>query len=419
MEEKGIEGKFIETESSFLGNMKSYHKIVRLGVFVLLSIILDVASAQDPRADVQAIVEMRHFVSERGILTLLDECEKRPWRVPSIYSRWHVENVSPEMQRVLDNAAREFGKSVVVQLDTVSTEMQNLPANGELQRKTALLLDLSAWFSSVESYGNMLISQRCLDLAAVGVARLAANIEFPIDKVEALSAKLKPAWLDAEVRRRILNLDAGASIFNSAELEQMELVFASGKYLLEEKRNPDLLSMRQAGRFAGFIFIETNEIKGALSFFEQVDLSSVDEPVLVNLWDESWHVGFIVGLELQSVDKALALVEFRRKIGSFPEEFKPSEAQMKDRERSRKESERAGVEIVGVEDVFESSRAAAFSVSWKNYLDNQHQGAKRADLRYYNLDVIAYRAIKEVEKKEFLDRDASVRRERTAKSRTQ
>lgn len=383
-------------------------------IFQILLIVLGVGivNAQSNTNDeLKRIAAMNAALDGGGITGLLERAKEQSWRVPQIPSRWHVENVSKAEQKPVDVAAREFGKRLAQSLDQAAPSMQQLPAGEPLYKETDRLLALSEWCAATDGYGNLFLAQRSLDLAAVGVARLAANLNFPIEKIDGLLARMNPAWMSIEANQRVLNQDAGAVIFTVLNRDEMERTYGSGHRLLQEQRDPSLFARRQKNP-QQWRLVETPAVKANLSFFDPAESGQVKPTVtLLTTWDLNWHGALVVGLELQSIQKAKALAEFRKAIGAFPEKPVFTAQQLRDRERGAAEAAKAGLKVSNMEDSYSSPRAAAFALAWKSYLEKQGEDLGKLPPSRYNLDSSAFQAYDEVQRGAFFDRDTANMRE--------
>lgn len=337
-------------------------------IIQILIVVLGVSivnAQSNTKDELKRIAAMSTALDGGGITGLLEKANEQSWRVPQIPSQWHVENVSKAEQKAVDVAAREFGKRLAQSLDQAAPSMQRLPVGEPLYNETSRLLGFSEWCAATDGYGNVFLAQRSLDLAAVGVARLAANLDYPIEKIDGLLARMNPAWMSIEANQRVLNQDAAAAIFTALDRDEMERTYGSGQRLLAERSNPQLLVERKKNPQSWNRLIETPQIKANLSFFDGVEVGQVKPPTLVNLWDRNWHLRIINGLELQSVRKAKALAEFRRNVGTFPEKpiFTPEEIATRDQEIA--DAAKRGMRIVPFEDAYSSPMAAAFAQAWK------------------------------------------------------
>jgi hypothetical protein len=212
------------------------------------------------------------------------------WRTPVMPSAWHVEQVAAPESRPALRAARGVGAALARGLSAAAPQGQALPANDALLRHTAALCDVAEWCAAAEGYGNALLAQRALDLAAVGVARLAAEETFSLDKILPLAARLRRPGADVATRQRILNAEAGAVFFTVADQADLERTWAAGA--------------RGGGAHADF-FRDERPGRG-------------EPATLAATWERKWHQRLVDGLEPRSAALALALVEFRQVTGGFP-----------------------------------------------------------------------------------------------------
>lgn len=364
------------------------------------------ALAQDSMTvELNRIAAMSIALSGGGIDGFLDQSRREAWRVPSIPSQWHVENVSKPEEKPVDVAARAFGKALALRLAEEAVTMQQLPADEPLFAATVRVLDLSEWCGSLEGYGNAFLARRCLDLAAVGVARLSADLDFPIEQIDRLLGRMEPAWMSPEANLRILNKDAGAVIFTTPDREEMERIYGSGYRLLAEQRNPALVQNRKTSPYR-WQLVESPAISENLSFFDRPEAGQLGLTTLVNTWDKNWHSAFIVGLGLQSIGKARALVEFRKRIGAFPEKVIFTAEELRDRERGRAEAAKAGLKVTNMEDAYSSRMAAAFAQAWRRYLESETKNIGNLSPQRQTLHAAAFQAYSEVLQGKFLDQDS-------------
>jgi hypothetical protein len=381
--------------------MKSMLSLLML--FQLLPLVQ--AQGQD---EMSRITAMRSIVESGDLRSFVDQAKRNGWTAPHIPSQWHVENASSPNRKSIELAARGLGKAFAKQFADIAPSMQTMVADERLSAVTLMLLDLSDWCATTEGYGNVLLAQRCLDLAAVGVARLTANLDFPVERCQALLVRTNPSWMSATMAVRVLNKDAGAEVFTTTDRAEMERIYASGQRLLAEQRNPQLLAERQRNP-RGLRLIETPAIKANLSFFDGVEIGQVKPLTLINLWDKSWHLRIINGLELQSIQKAKGLAEFRRLIGKFPDKsFFSSEQLQKIEQWSREFSEKNKItRVVTSVGVFDSLEKAAFAHAWSTYLEKTYGYQAKAPSELHNLDARAFQAYDEVQRGVFFDQDTA------------
>jgi hypothetical protein len=245
------------------------------------------AETADPLAAMRA-------AAEQGVEPFAEAARARAWRTPVIPSRWHTEQVAAPAVRATQRAARGLGAALTRELAVTAPKTRALPAGDALLRQTGALCDVAEWCAKAEGYGNALLAQRALDLAAVGVARLAADEAFPLERVLPVAARLRMPLASAAARQRILNAEAGAELFARAEQADIERVWRAGA---------------RGGAAAA-----------RADFFRDERPGAGEPVVLAATWERKWHERLVDGLELRSVTLALALVEFRRATGGFPPE---------------------------------------------------------------------------------------------------
>ena len=351
-------------------------------------------------AEMDRIHSLEAALRQGGFSGLLSVARQHQWQAPRMPSKWSVEHrPGSDEQAKVAPAAREFGRRLAIQLDAAAPVVQELAPGEELNRQANLLCDLSDWCATTPGYGNLFLAQRCLDLAAVGLARLTASLDFPLAGCEKLAARMTPAWMGVEARALTLNDEAGTNLFAVGGTQaEMEKTWGSGGFLTREKQSG---RTRPEGQAPGRGFIETPALKANLDFFER------DEPgegplTLVHSWDARRYERIVNGLELQNVSKALALLKFRSVVGHFPEKPELTEAQLQQREKDIAEYAKKGIKIVKFEDAYSSPSEAAFAQAWDQRPDKNPQN--------HTLYASAWQAYNEVKSGQFLDEDTRAER---------
>jgi hypothetical protein len=370
-----------------------------IGHFIIVC-ICSFVYAEEP-AKLQQIHDLTVALQKGRISEVMAIVQEHRWQAPRIPSKWSVEHrPGSEDQRKIDLAGREFGRKLAVQLDAVAPSLQDLPPGADLNRQAHLLCDLSDWCVSTDGYGNLFLAQRCLDLAAVGLARLTASLDFPLAECEKLAARMTPEWLDVAARARTLNYEAGTNLFAVGGTQtEMEKTWGSGGFLMREKRAG---ISRPQGQEPGRGFIETPALKANTDFFED-DESRPDALTLVRSWNSKRYARIVNGLELQNVNKALALLKFRSVVGRFPEKLELTAEQLRQRDKEIATYAKMGIRVSKVEEGMDPGEAA-FGLAWEH--------RKTPNPQENNLDASAWQAYSEVKNGQFLDQDT--REERAA-----
>ena len=366
---------------------------------ILLACFCSFAHAKEP-PEMDRIHGLDAALQKGGLSELLNVARQHQWQAPRMPSKWSVEHrpLSDE-QRKADLAGREFGRNLAVQLDAVAPVLQDLAPGDELNRQAHLLCDLSDWCASTPGYGNLFLAQRSLDLATVGLARLTASLDFPLAECEKLAARMSPAWMNVEARARTLNSEAGTNLFAVGGTQaEMNNTWSSGGFLMRQNKSG---GSRLSDQKPGPGFVESPSIMANLDIFEDYNEPNADPLTLVRAWDAKRYDRIVNGLELQNVDKALALLKFRMVIGSFPEKIEFSHEQIQARDAERAAYAEMGIKVGSMYDNM-APGAAAFLYSWDQRKDKAPED--------YNLDARAWQAYSEVKSGQFLDQDTRAER---------
>ena len=255
------------------------------------------------------VEEMSASLKRGGVERLMVTVREERWTAPCIPSKWFVDNrIGDTEKKRMVQAAREFGRQIAVELEKLAQEQQTLPVGETLYKRTCLLCDTGEWCAETVGYGNIFLARRFLDLAAVGLARLTASTNVPLADCEILAARMTPPWLGMAYRQQILNGEAGTNLFINVEMtnEELDWQWAIGWTMqaMKEKRtqikkvdppNPD--------------FVDVNAFTNNLGFFTAYELPEAPATHLRS-WDFRQHRLIAMGLELQSVKKALGQNRF-------------------------------------------------------------------------------------------------------------
>ena len=365
---------------------------------VLIVCICPLVRAEDP-IEIQRVRSLSKTLESGGVYGLCSYIQEHQAPAPYMPSQWRVEHRPGSVeQQMIDLASREFGQQLAVQLATIAPEVQCLPPGDELCRRANMLCDLSDWCASTPGYGNLFLAQRCLDLAAVGMARLTASLDFPLAECAGLAARMSPAWMSAEARARTLNAEAGTNIFAVAGSQaELEKTWGAGKFLMRESRSG--ASRPQAQELVGGL-TEIPTLMANLDFFER-DEPCAEPITIVRSWDSKWYERIVNGLELQNVNKALALLAFRSAVGRYPEKPEFTKEQLRQHEQAATDAAKYGINVSRM-DEGQPLGKAAFEQAW-----DQRPGETSDN---HTLYATAWQAYSEIKAGHFLDQDARAAR---------
>ncbi len=348
-----------------------------------------------------AVVAALQTAADQGWDKLLSLAASHP--APLMPSSWHVANVTADARRPDEAAAAALGRTLAQQLATLAPSFQTLPAGDELRRQTAGLCDVADWCEKAPGYGNVLLAQRARDLAAVGVARLAANLDYPLEKISPLAARLHPTGPGVAERQRLLNAEAGAEVFRAADQGDLEATWAAGARLVAQSRQP------APPRGGGARGAQLALLKAHLTFFQDDPPAMGVPATLAATWDCKWHKQVVDGLESRAAALAVALVEFRRVTGRFP--VQP----MLDSAEATAAVGRSTAATMAVPSGFQLVLPArtsplgqrAFVQAWQESPGSVPIAHPTQDPRRSHVPILAWTAFEAVRQGEFLDHDTA------------
>lgn len=265
------------------------------------------------------------LLSRADLTGFLAEAKARTWKAPRIYSRWHVENVAKPDAHAEMMQARAIGRQFVDLLDGWA-ERVHLPADPKKDFDHAkVLLDFADWIGEPNGYGNVALAGRSRDIATVPLGRLTVNLEYPIEKVKELAARLQADEYDPSRRMEMLNGEIGMTVFvpdlraRKAGFSEIERTFAMGSILKRHRSNPDRNSPDPfvAAAMQAALASPMAQLSD-LSFFDDDNIGTVGGIfTLSRMWEGKWHR--YVGNESLNARALRKLVEWRSMVGYFPD----------------------------------------------------------------------------------------------------
>ena len=168
-------------------------------------VALTLCAVADEPAYADRIAVLNRALQDGGVTGLLAVVSDHRWDAPWIPSKWHVENRIKDGERVkVADAGRDFGFRLAKHLESVAEQFQSLPPGEELCSLSLRMCDLSDWCASTDGRENLFLARRCLDLAAVGLGRVTASLDFPLEKCQILAARMSPQpdWMSEAKRAR-------------------------------------------------------------------------------------------------------------------------------------------------------------------------------------------------------------------------
>jgi hypothetical protein len=362
---------------------------------VIVCTVLSVSAAfASPADDLRRVFALTEELNTNGVSGMLALAAKNEWKAPWMPDQWHVENVvkDPEVAKVAD-AGRDFGVDLTGRLDEISAELHRPVPAEVFYGHSVEMCRLAEWVSQPEALGNLLLTGRCLDLAGVGIIRLVANTNFPVERCEALLETLDKLSVQIAPRRRarILDAEADAKLFARCKTtEDLQQVWEAG---VRRNLRSGLLRLKGMGSkipdsvFLGYALVSDSLLEQRKSFFSIFE--SPDPLTSHNYREkENPYEKAVVGVESRSPAKAHHLLEFRKEVGYFPKPWVRSEEEKERLEKEITEAAKWGRKIVPMEqDSSFDPLKTAFQKAWYQ---------KVRDTKRCNDYVWAYDAYKEV-----------------------
>jgi hypothetical protein len=368
-------------------------KLLRVVAIVYMLLTASAAFAS-PADDLARIAALSAELSTNGIAGMLDLATRNGLRAPWMPDQWHVENVVKEAERVdVANAGRNFGTDLTKRLDEVSGILHR-PAPSEVyQNRSTELCELAEWVGQPEAVGNLMLTGRCLDLAAVGVARLVANTNYPLEQCEAILERLDGLLpqIAPPRRARILDAEADAELFSKCRTDKdLQQVWEAGvrRYLRARLLRSQAGGAKfPDGLFAGSALVSDSLLERRKSFFAIYESPNPETDHNRNRKDNPYQ-RVVNGVGGRSIVKARALLEFRKFVGFFPEPWVRSEEEWKRLKEEIAEGAKWGRKITPIEE------SPSFNPWEEAFRQAWHEKVK--DTKRCNEYVWAYEAYKEI-----------------------
>jgi hypothetical protein len=364
--------------------MNMWHK--KIGIVFCASLFYALAASsifgKNPIDDLSSALQ------SGGVSTLLQVAKSSGFAPPSIPSKWHLENRAKtydEKQTAI--YAREFGFSIVEAIEDEERMQRDLFADEALFKQTLMLLDFSDWCMETVGWGNMVLANQCLELAAAASARLAANTNFPIGKCEKIVLRLSPEWMKPRARAEVFNVEAGTNLFTLAFVEskeELDMACGAGWFLMEfANKNPPPDFRMPPNKSLNIATAKKN-----LDFFEEYAYLP-NNISLRSFWDYRMFECFRGGFGYHIYREAEGILDFRKTIGHFPEKYARSDAEQKQLEKDIIEYAKVGIKITPAENEpsFDPIREA-FRRAW-----NKRPNRMRGDENKYENAFMAYKKV--------------------------
>jgi len=172
----------------------------------LVSLILNPAFGNQ---EAVSLDKVKAHLSSNTLYAFVSMARREGWCPPAIYSQWHVNRMSNQSKRALEEKNREFGKLVLIRvLDTAG--IGNTVQSSSIYYTNAIaLLRIGEWLGRTPGYENYLLSYRCVRGASFLLAKMACDLSCPLSNITECLPLSNMPWYRAENVADILNMEAG------------------------------------------------------------------------------------------------------------------------------------------------------------------------------------------------------------------
>lgn len=263
--------------------------------------------------------EFEKIESQRRILTASDLwnffaiAQSNRWDAPKIHSQCWVDWLprGSDGSIRLEQAKRDFGLEIVKAIEREAMRIVDPASTTERVRQANQLLDFADWIVKPVGYGNLAIAMRIENLACIPIGHLVADLDYPVEKSEALVQRLgtEAGWV--RMQSAILN-EESPHAYDAETKKELQTQWN------ENLRNAWLAFKAKEGRFPHY-FTEGKNFPKEIAFYCE-DKISQRPHTLSTKWNTKRHYIFcVMGYEDAIVEQLKNLLLFRKTIGRFPE----------------------------------------------------------------------------------------------------
>ncbi|MGI6496008.1 MAG: hypothetical protein ACOX5G_07960 [Kiritimatiellia bacterium] len=266
--------------------------------------------------EMKALAIQRKTLADSGFRGFFAVAQSNRWDAPKIHSQCWVDWLPRESTKriQLEQAKRDFGLELVKAVDEEALRILSPANTGERASQADRLLDFSGWAGRPGGYGNHAIRRRVEHLACVPIGHLVADLEFPVEEIEARLARFETEESKLRVRRNILNEESPHQY--RAKTKDDLAVEWHGHF-----RKAWLAYKKKEGHYPHH-FAEGENFPKEIAFYCEDEISPRPY-TLATKWNQKLHYMFcIMGYESTMMDRVQNLLLFRKTIGRFP--LKPS-----------------------------------------------------------------------------------------------
>ncbi|MGI6496007.1 MAG: hypothetical protein ACOX5G_07955 [Kiritimatiellia bacterium] len=270
----------------------------------------------DYEEEMKALAIQRKTLADSGFRGFFAVAQSNRWDAPKIHSQCWVDWLPRESTKriQLEQAKRDFGLELVKAVEEEALRVLSPASTGERASQADRLLDFSGWAGRPGGYGNLAIKWRVEHLACIPIGHLIADLDFPVEEIEARLARLETeqGWVRMQVD--VLNEEAPHQ-YRAKTKDDLAVEwhghFRKAAFAFKDER----------GRYP-YDHEESKDLPRHISFYCE-DESSPRPYTLATKWSQKRHFLFCVRGKTDAItDRVHNLLLFRKMIGRFP--LKPS-----------------------------------------------------------------------------------------------
>ncbi len=279
-----------------------------------MSYSLDITYGETVLAQEIRLIARQHAELEKsGLRNFLAIAQSNHWNAPKIHSQCWVDWLPEDQQekRLLEQAKRDFGLELAKAIDQESLLVLEPGNSVEREEQATFLLDFSVWAGSPGGYGNYAIKRRVEHLACIPIGHLVADLNYPLEKIDAFIDRFETDknWLRMQVN--ILNEESPHK-YNAKTKERLAFQWH------QNFRKAAFAFKKAKGRYP-YNHAESLDLPREVSFYCEDE--TLPRPyTLTTRWNTKRHYVFcVMGYESNIEARVKNFLLFRKVIGRFPE----------------------------------------------------------------------------------------------------
>jgi len=295
--------------------------------------------ATENQTDTERLQVLQQSLQQPGLAGLLAIAQQQGSPTPLVYSQWWVDLITDPKLKAVEQQKRDLGHQIALKLDEEAQRLPKLTTAKDREAALKLLLDLTDWLASSHGYGNLFLSNRSQNLAAVPLAYLTADLSYPASQIENWLSRFQGVHNQIAVRIEVLNRELGKEYFKDRDYHNLsdakkrlwesyggEEMFKTNRleYLWSEGRKV-VMTQRTEKKLSRVIPEATDRasLPKPEAFFidDEARLLSPRPYTTTTWWDLKHHRRILGGLGGERLlGEIRYLLLFRQQVGHFPTE---------------------------------------------------------------------------------------------------